>query len=191
MRVTELDQKTALVTIDLQTMLTVMPLLHPLDEVVGNAARLATAFREHGLPVINVRVSFSPDFADAVQPRADAPMDLSHMPANWDQYLDGLGVQPSDVLVTKRQFGAFYGTDLDLQLRRRGVTGVVFAGVATGVGVESSARAAFEYGYHITIASDAVTDLNPATHANAMENIFPMFAEIDTTDAIIKKLAER
>ena len=189
MPVTELDTRTALVTIDFQNMLRGLPLIHPLEDVVGNAARLGTAFRERGLPVVNVRVSFSPDFGDAVKPRADRPMDLSHMAPGWDQHLEELGAQPTDVLVTKHQFGAFYGTDLDVQLRRRGVTGIVLAGSATGIGVESTARAAFEYGYKITIASDAVTDVNPATHANALENIFPLFAEIDTTDAIIAMLA--
>jgi nicotinamidase-related amidase len=188
MPVTQLDERTALVTIDLQNMLKVLPLVVPLDDVVGNAKRLAAAFRSKRLPVINVRVSFAPDFADAPMPRADGGLDLSHLPEGWDQHLAELGAEPTDVLVTKHQFGAFYGTDLEPQLRRRRITGIVLAGAATGVGVESTARAAADHGYNVTVASDAVTDINPATHANALEHVFPLFAEVDTTDAIIAKL---
>jgi nicotinamidase-related amidase len=191
MPLTQLDDRTALVTIDLQHLLRALPLIHPLADVVAAAARLAAAFRTAGLPVVHVRAGFSPDFGDALHPRADAPMRLPDLPPHWDQYLEELGVEPTDLLVTKRQFGAFYGTDLDLQLRRRKVTGIVLAGVATSVGVESTARAATEHGYNIAIATDAVTDVDEIAHAHSLERILPLFCELDTVAAVIAKLAER
>jgi nicotinamidase-related amidase len=91
-------------------------------------------------------------------------------------------------LITKRQWGAFFGTDLDLQLRRRRATGIVLAGIATSMGVESTARQAFEYGYNVTIAADAATDLNADAHARSLDWIFPMLAELGTTDEILSLL---
>jgi len=91
---------------------------------------------------------------------------------------------PTDVVITKRQPGAFHGTDLDLQLRRRGSTGIVLCGVATSLGVESTARAAYDHGYNVTFAVDAMTDFNPAAHQHSVEVVFPRFGEVDTTERI-------
>lgn len=84
--------------------------------------------------------------------------------------------------------GAFHGTDLDRQLRRLGVTQVVLAGIATSIGVESTARAAYAHGYHVTVATDAVTDRDPDTHRVSVEKIFPRLGETDTTAAILALL---
>lgn len=189
MPLTALDDRTALVTIDLQNAMVGMPTApNAAADVVANAARLAEAFRAAGLPVIHVRASYAPDFGDAFQPRAQSPLPHINPTPGWDELTEGLGAAPTDVTVTKHQFGGFTGTDLDQQLRRRGVTGVVFAGIATSLGVESTARSAMDHSYNVTIAEDAVSDLNPAAHASSLENIFPLFAEIDSTAAIIDKL---
>ena len=95
---------------------------------------------------------------------------------------------PTDVVITKRQPGAFHGTDLDLQLRRRGSTGIVLCGVATSLGVESTARAAYDHGYNVTFAVDAMTDFNPAAHQHSVEVVFPRFGEVDTTERILELL---
>lgn len=102
--------------------------------------------------------------------------------------VDALTGHDEDVVVTKRNWGAFYGTDLDLQLRRRGVTQIVLAGIATSIGVESTARAAHEHGYHVTIATDAVADMSEEAHRNSVERIFPRLGETGTTAEIIALL---
>jgi nicotinamidase-related amidase len=111
-------------------------------------------------------------------------------PEGWDQIIDALAGHPEDIVVTKRNWGAFYGTDLDLQLRRRGITQVVFTGIATSIGVESSARAAHEHGYHVTLATDAMTDLNEEAHQNSLERIFPRLGETGTTSEVLELLAK-
>src|SRR5580704_9584410 len=67
--------------------------------------------------------------------------------ASWSMAL----AQPGDILITKRQWGAFHGTELDLQLRRRGIQAIVLAGIATNIGVESTARQAWELGFSLII----------------------------------------
>ncbi|MCB5912246.1 isochorismatase family protein [Streptomyces pinistramenti] len=182
MTATTLDAKTALVLIDLQKGITGLPCVHPTAEIVERGARLAAAFRARDLPVVLVNVT------GGAPGRTEAGMPGGTLPADWAELVPDLDRQPADILVTKQQWGAFHGTGLDLELRRRGVTQVVFAGIATSIGVESSARAAHEHGYHVTIATDAVTDMDEAAHRNSLEKIFPRLGETDTTDAIVKLL---
>ncbi|WP_406837089.1 hydrolase [Streptomyces sp. AHU1] len=190
MAVTTLDPRTALVVIDLQNGIVGNPGLapHAAADVVQRAVRLADAFRGHGLPVVLVRVTAAADGADAVRGRIDGPSRARSFPEGWDVIVDELAGHPGDITVTKRNWGAFYGTDLDLQLRRRGITQIVLAGIATSIGVESSARAAHEHGYHVTLATDAMSDLDPETHRNSVERIFPRLGETGTTEEIVELL---
>ena len=88
-------------------------------------------------------------------------------------------------MILKRQWGAFYGTDLDLQLRRRGLTTIVIGGIATEFGVESTARDAYERGYELVFASDAMTGSNTESYANSIERIFPRMGRVRATDEIV------
>ena len=91
-------------------------------------------------------------------------------------------------MVTKRNWGAFHGTDLDVQLRRRGVTQVVLTGIATSAGVESTARAAHEHGYHVTLVTDAMADRSQEVHAHSVDRIFPRLGETGSTDDVLALL---
>ncbi|PSJ26492.1 hydrolase [Streptosporangium nondiastaticum] len=182
MTVTTLDDTTALVLIDLQKGIVALPTAHPSEEIVERGARLAAAFRERGLPVVLVRV------VGAAPGRSEAPLRGGEPPAGFADLVPGLGRAESDIVVTKHTWGAFHATDLDLQLRRRGVTQIVLAGIATGAGVESTARAAHEHGYHVTVVTDAVTDTDPEVHRVAVEKVFPRLAETGTTDEVLKLL---
>lgn len=189
MPVARLDDRTALVLIDLQKGITALPTVHPAAEVVGRAARLARAARERGLPVVRVRVAFSADGGDVVRARTDAPGPAITPAPDFADYDERVPDGPTDLLVTKRGWDAFHGTELDLQLRRRKITGVVLAGISTSIGVESTARSARERGYEIAVASDAVTDLVASAHENSLEVILPRIAQVDTTEAILAAFA--
>src|SRR5204863_3770796 len=102
-------------------------------------------------------------------------------PEGWDVVVAELAGHPGDITVTKRNWGAFHGTDLDVQLRRRGITQIVLTGVATSIGVESTARAAYEHGYNVTLATDAMTDLAAESHEHSLTRIFPRLGESGTT----------
>jgi nicotinamidase-related amidase len=189
MPVQQLDPRTALVLIDLQKGITAMPTVHPAERIIEQAARLARAFRERALPVVRVRVAFSPDGGDVLRARVDAPPPPSGArAADWAELREEIGTGPTDIVITKRQWDAFYGTELDLQLRRRKMTGIVLAGISTSIGVESTARHGRELAYEIAIASDAVTDVVREAHENSLTRIFPRLGQVDTTAAIIAAL---
>ncbi|MFD3473732.1 hydrolase [Streptomyces sp. NPDC058695] len=191
MALTTLDERTALVVVDLQKGIVGAPTTpYSGPEVVARSVELADAFRAHGLPVVLVRVSAAPDGADAVPGRNETQGRTGARPEGWDVIVDDLSGHPEDITVTKRNWGAFFGTDLDLQLRRRGITQIVLTGVATSIGVESTARAAHEHGYHVTLATDAMTDLDVEAHRNSIERIFPRLGETGTSEEITELLAK-
>ena len=112
--------KTALVVIDLQKGIVGMPAEpYDADAVVSNASKLAKAFRKNEMPVFLVRVKTSADGKDRLEPLADNKMQMNFpLPADWSEIVPELGPEPTDFVVTKKQWGAFYGTDLNLELRR-------------------------------------------------------------------------
>ncbi|MFI7587217.1 hydrolase [Spongisporangium articulatum] len=189
MTLSALDPKTALVLIDLQKGITASA-TEPFNaaDVVARSAELADAFRAHGLPVVLVRVSFAPDGGDAPVGRTEAPA-AGPRPEGWDVLDEAVGPRPGDIVVTKRNWGAFYGTDLDVHLRRRGVTQIVLGGIATSIGVESTARQAHEHGYHVTLATDAMADRSAESHRHSVERLFPRLGETGTTAEVLEMLA--
>jgi nicotinamidase-related amidase len=176
-------KSTALVLIDLQKGVLARPVApYPAATVYERATRLAPRFRAAGGTVVWVRVSFASDFADALRTKVDQPGNWGALPPGWDEFPEPL--HPADVMVTKRQWGAFYGTDLDLQLRRRGVNTIVLGGIATSIGVESTARSAWEHGYDLVICEDLCADLSAETHASSFKHIFPRLARIANSEAV-------
>ena len=105
--------------------------------------------------------------------------------------LPQLDRQPSDIAVTKRSWGAFATTDLEAQLKMRGVTQVVVAGVVTSVGVEATARQAYEQGFNVTLALDLMTDVREEAHEYSIQNVFPRLGETGSTQKIISLLEKR
>ena len=182
--------KTALLIIDLQKGIvgyTTAP--YPSDIVVKNAAALAEAFRKNNLPVFLVRVAPSPDGKDTLRPVVDAVRPAYVSPPDWADIVPELKQQPSDFVITKRQWGAFYGTELDLELRRRGITTLVLSGIATNIGVESTARFAYEYGYHQIFAEDAMAAMSADEHLFTVTKTFPRIGLVRKTEEILHALS--
>ena len=182
MTVTTLDPNSALIVIDLQKGIVALPTAHSMDGVVRHAAALADAFRGHGLPVVLVNV------AGGAPGRTEQPRSLREFPAGWTDLIPELNRQPQDHVVTKHTPGAFTNTDLDAHLKSLGVTQVVIVGVATSNGVEVTARQAYELGFNVTLATDAMTDLQADAHAYSLARVFPRIGETGTTQEIIALL---
>ncbi len=171
---------TALVLIDLQEGIVSLPTAPRTGADVVQASKVtAEHFRKAGAPVVLVNVAFSADGKDALTAPVDQPLHASDeaLPDNWADLVPGLA-QPGDLLVTKHQWGAFYGTDLDLQLRRRGVKTIVLGGIATNMGVESTARAAHEHGYDVILLEDLTSGLDAELHDFAFQRLFPLLGRV-------------
>lgn len=185
----QLEPVPALVVIDLQAGILGQPTAHPLPQIIDNAAQLASAFRTAGLPVALVNVAGT---APGRTERTKA-MGLSGaqtLPPQATPLLAELDHQPTDITVTKRTLGAFGSTDLDEQLKAKGVTQIVLVGVSTTSGVESTARAAYELGYHVAFVTDAMTDVAEA-HEASVTHQFPKLGEVGVTADVLTLLAAR
>ncbi|WP_214072341.1 isochorismatase family protein [Mucilaginibacter sp. dw_454] len=197
--ITALDPKTALVLIDLQNAIAGMQPAHPFNDIVEKSKLLIDAFREKQLPVVFVRVS--PLGAKWTLVRAD----VSQLPkteeaireakAGWDanglsNIVSALEVKEDDLLITKHTWSAFPNTGLHDELQKRGITGIVLAGIATSIGVEGTARDASVLGYNLTFVTDAMSDLTMEAHEHSLSRIFPRIGELGTTEAVVAKIKE-
>jgi nicotinamidase-related amidase len=184
-------RRTALVLIDLQQgILGFAGGPHSAATVLANGAALARRFRELGAPVALVRVGWAKDYADAPSQPVDTPVSLppGGLPDAWWDYPPELAAAETDIHVVKRQWGAFYGTELDLQLRRRGITGIVLGGISTNIGVESTARTAWELGYAQVFAEDAMSSHSAEHHAFSVGNILPRLGRVRSTADVLGAL---
>jgi nicotinamidase-related amidase len=182
--ITALDEKTALVIIDMQKGIVALPVAHPIAGIIENTAKLADAFHKAGQPVVMVNV----DPAKFKPSRKESAPTLGSLPPDFIEIIPEIKTIDSDIFVTKSSWGAFETTDLDAQLKKAGVTGIVIAGVATSIGVEGTARSAAALGYNLTFASDAMTDMFADAHNHSFKFIFPRLGEVDTTENILKFL---
>ena len=182
MPLTTLDTKAALVVIDLQKGIAGMATVHPMADIIGRTAQLARAFRKRGLPVVLVNAN------GRAPGRTDAAAFAFPSAPHWAELVPELEPQPHDHLVTKQRWGAFIGTPLDQYLRGHDVTQIVMTGVATSIGVESTARSGYDHGYNVVFVTDAMTDRDADAHQYSVEKIFPRMGETTTTDALLARL---
>lgn len=178
---------TALIVIDLQRGIVARDCMpHSSATVVANAARLLKRFRELGALTVLVHVDFSPDDRDRLKPNAEeAVPPRASMSPDYSAFVPELGRTATDIVITKRQWGAFYGTQLDLQLRRRGIKTIALCGISTNFGVESTARDAYERGFDQIFIEDAMSGLSPGAHEFAVKTIFPRLGRIVRTEALL------
>lgn len=171
-----LDPKsTALVLIDLQNGI-LSRKLEPFtaDEALEAGKALARRFRAAGATVVLVNVTPATGETRAVDDPSGLPKAL---PAGFADLAPGLA-EPGDLKITKIGWGAFFHTDLDSELKRRGVRTIVLGGVATHIGVEATARQAWELGYQLVIVTDATTTMALEAHDHSMRRIFPRIARL-------------
>ena len=186
----QLDLKsTALVLIDLQNgIIRNSTAPHTAATVISRAVPLADAFRRKGATVVLVRVAYAADNSDRVQTPTDAKPPAFTITADWSDIVTELGPRPGDLVVTKRQWGAFYGTDLELHLRRRGIQTIVLGGISTNFGVESTARDAYERAFAIVFVEDVMASLSAEGHAFAVSNIFPRLGRVRSSADVLAAL---
>ena len=183
-------QKTAIVVIDLQKGITRIPAEpYSIKTVIENAARLLNTARKKEMPLFLVHVTPSPDLKDMLRPVSETSFSYSHYDPSWSEFVPELNVASTDFQIIKHQWGAFYGTELDLQLRRRGVDTIILCGVATNFGVESTARFAYEYGYNQIFVRDAMAARSKEEHEYPLKYIFPRLGLIKDTDEVLKALS--
>ncbi len=185
----EIDpKKTALVVIDLQAGIVAKETApYSSAQVIERSARLAKRLRERGGTIVYVRV----DMANVIPLPVDKPMrdpNAPPPPAAASELVPEAGFQQGDVLITKRHWGAFAGTELEQALKQRGVDTVVLTGISTNAGVESTARQGTGLGFAFVVVEDACSSADAEAHRFAVENTFPRLARVRTTEEVLAAL---
>src|ERR1700677_4504513 len=185
MPLTTLDPKTAVIVVDLQKGIINSPFVHPIAAVIERTRALLHVFRQRDLSIVLVNV------AGGAPGRTEQPRRYSTLPEGFSDLIPELDRQSSDIVVTKQTWGAFASTDLEAQLKANGVTQVVVTGVATGTGVEATARQAYEHGCNVTLSLHAMTDMRREAHEYSLAHVFPRLGETGSTQDVLDLLATR
>ena len=183
---------TALVLIDLQRgIASAATAPHAAPDVVARARQLVRRFRERQALVVFVRVDPGPRWELFPRVTADVPRPVpaAPQPPDWTEIMPELEPAAGDVIVTKHQPGAFFNTDLETHLRRRGIRTIVLGGISTNIGVEATARVAYEYGYEQVFVEDAMAAREADLHRHAVTRFFPTIGRVRTTADVLAALA--
>jgi len=186
-----LDLKsTALVLIDLQNGVAGLPVQpYSSADIIARAAKLADRCRELEIPIVFVTVDFRADGKDRLLVPTDAPPRPMGPPVpDASSVVPQLKAGPADIRVVKQQWGAFYGTSLDLQLRRRGIDTILLGGIATNMGVESTARDAWERAYKIVFVEDLMASFSAEAHQFGVSFVFPRLGRVRSTEQVLQSL---
>ncbi|HFX3806236.1 cysteine hydrolase [Enterococcus faecium] len=184
--------KTAFVAIDMQKEIVNNGTLSPhtaASILTNNDLLVRTLKRTAALKVlVNVDISTFPYLS---QQTDMGGMTASVSPEFTDLLLkDSLKDTDNMLTITKYNPSAFFGTSLDLQLRRRGIETIILSGVATTNGVYATALDAFQHGYHIVLAEDACSDRDKESHQLFIKKIFPKTARVRSTKQIIEAIQQ-
>jgi len=180
-------KKTALVLIDLQNGIIgrdTRP--YTASEVVERSRKLADAFRAKNAPVVYVRVVMNDFLSLPADEVTSLPKDI---PAEMSEIAESAGMQSGDLLISKRHWGAFAGTELEHELRSRGIETVVLAGIATNIGVESTLRQGTGLGFAFVTVEDACSTFSAEMQQFAFSAIFPRLSKVRTTQQILDAIA--
>jgi len=190
-------ERTALINVDLQNCFVEgSPIAAPDGrKVLERVNRLAAACRQAGILVIHCAVVLRPDRSNlGVLAEFNPHTDLLVKGTESAALHSGLVVEPRDILLDKPRFGAFYGTDLEMILRKRGIDTLIISGVATNVCCETTAREAAVRDFHVFFLSDG-TATSPMGEASAEElqratcaTLGFLFAQVLTVDEMIAKI---
>lgn len=179
---------TAVVSIDLQEAnLGHAEAPYSSEEVIERSVRVMDAARAAGSLVVHVRTSFLPDDSDSLWTRRT---DAGHgskpeRVEGWDRLVSEVAPLPEEPVVVKRSWNAFHGSDLDLQLRRHGITTIVLVGMTTNFGVEGTGRAAFDHFYDVVFAEDAMSGSSTEAHQAAVTGLFPRIGRVRSAEEVV------
>jgi len=185
-------KETALIMIDLQKGIaypTRQTQPYSIDHLLKQNQLLCNKLKNTDALIVFVHVdNYGPEI---LQPITDAPTIIPTIPPGFSDFVleQAYDASFNNVIhVKKHNWGAFYQTDLDAQLRRRGIKNIILTGIATTIGVDTTAREAYQHHYNLICVEDAMTDMDGQYHKDTVEKTFTKIARIKTTDQVLEML---
>jgi biuret amidohydrolase len=161
--------------------------------VLDRAGRCLAGAREHGVPVVHVRVAFDPGYTRRTNRSRRFAAFEDHQLLLEDspdaEFCAQVTPAPGETVVNKGCVNPFIGTNLTERLTALGARRLYLGGVATNFVVESAARHAGDAGYEVTVLEDLCAAYSQEMHEFAISNTLPLFAEISDADAFLSEIA--
>ena len=160
------------------------------DQLIANCQKLLAKAREAGMPVVHVRVSRRPDLKDAPRPPLGAASGAGGAPSLLEgtpgaEVVSELAPLPEEIVVTKHTTSPFNTTDIEVYLRRLGVTTLLLTGYSTTGVVEGSLRDARDKDYDCVVVRDCCAAGTVLEHDTCMDVVFPRMAWVAGVDEVI------
>lgn len=175
------NKRPALLVIDLQEGIVDLPSQQASQSVIENSILLGKKFNEKAWPVFIVNVAGRPI---GITENNQNSVQSSH----WGDIISPLKDQPNYHYITKYSWGAFHNTELNQVLKALNISDVYITGIASSMGVDSTARQAFDLNYNVVIVKDAIADASSICHSHVCEHIFPKIALLQPTQQVIDSL---
>jgi nicotinamidase-related amidase len=174
--------KTALLVWDVQNRL--VNNIFNRDIFLSNTKKLVSKAREKQVPVVFSKSTPLPERFESPVKKflwKKLTMKMTQVPNALD-----LAIEPleNDIVIPKNTASMFIGTNFEMILRNAEITTIVFTGIATEMGVESSARDASNRGFFPVIITDAVSSFNQEAHKRSLENLASMMILMETKDLV-------
>lgn len=160
--------------------------------VLDRAGRCLQAARQHGLPVVHVRVAFDSGYTRRTNRSARFAAFEENGLLQEDsadaQFCEQVTPAVGEAVIDKGCVNPFIGTNLTERLTALGARRLFLGGVATNFVVESAARHAGDAGYDVTVLEDLCAAYSQEMHEFAITRTLPMFAAISTAEAFLSSL---
>lgn len=164
------------------------------NHALENALALIERIRGGDVTMIHTPIVFTPDYSELHEPigilAAIRDLKAFRQGASGCETIPELKAFGERIMEIpgKRGLNAFSNTELEEKLNRRGITDVVLAGAVTSICIDSTGRAAFEKGFRVTILDNCTCGRTNLEQAFFCEEIFPLYAEVCDSDALIERL---
>jgi nicotinamidase-related amidase len=134
------------------------------ERLVNSINELVAIMREFSLPVIWVRQEFESDLRDAFPEMRAKGIRISIKGTPGCEIVPELAVAPSDVVIVKRRYSAFYGTNLDETLARLRPDAIILAGINTHACIRTTAIDAYQRDWPVILAADCIDSYDREHH---------------------------
>jgi nicotinamidase-related amidase len=175
---------TVLVVWDVQNML--VNSIFNREEFIANLTMLIDSARKSGIPIFYTAIQFLPPrfqsqaWLYAMNKRFSNQQRQQKPPTRGDLELT---IHPRDeeIVINKHTASVFIGTHFEQMIRNATIETIVFTGISTEFGIESSARDAFNRGFYSVIVSDAVSSMDKEAHERSLDNMRKLVSAIVTS----------
>jgi len=165
-----------------------LPLAAHREHLVNSVNRLTAAFRQAGQPIIWVRQEFAPDLSDAFLRMRRENVHVTIAGTDGCELLPDLDRLPTDRVIVKKRYSAFFGTGLDEMLATMRPTTLVLAGINTHACVRMTAIDAYQRDYDVIVATDCVASYDPEHHEVTKRYLDAGIARFVSSDEIARML---